>query len=161
MGNPQIAAIDVVLDQQEAPARLQQRGQTAHQPRLVAVAHKVQRIGHHQAIERRQGQWASEVGRLRPDDHTGEAPRHVGRAAGQRRPVAVNGVEGRPRPQQVGQGQRERAIARAQVGPEGGRIGGWHARTQEGYVVAMVHIVTCGTGFLSCAPSPATAEDTG
>jgi hypothetical protein len=81
----------------------------------------VQRVGHHHAIEVAQREVAREVGGLRLQLRgfalDGEA--RVGALElGERGAVLVDRVDGGAGGKQIGQRERERALARAEVGPD-------------------------------------------
>jgi len=66
--------IDVVLDQHEASTRTN-RPQEARQE-LALVAHEVERVGHQQAVQRRELEFAGEVGLPLIEGYLGESLSH-------------------------------------------------------------------------------------
>ena len=108
-------------------ARSERGGQAGEDRDLSIATHEMQAVGGDDAVERRQrATAASAPGRPRgpPGD------RREARAGRPRRPsagprVAIDGEDRGARPEQVGEGQGERAGAGAEVGPHGA-VGGRH-----------------------------------
>ncbi len=141
MRHPRIAAVGVVLDQDEPAARAEQRRDSPDDRDVVGL--EVQRVGHHDPGERRQvvcAEVAREVGNDLAEHGRREACRH-GRGLLTERPgVAIDRHDPAARPEKVGQGEREGARARPEVGPVGatgpGRL---DAAPQELDMVVVIH----------------------
>ena len=122
MRHPRIAAVGVVLDDDERRARPEVRGQ-GPDGRDLPIARRRSagcwpRPGHRAAAGR-----AGPSGRRRASSGRRREPRRDGLGVRRERAgVAVHGDDLRARPEQVGQGERERAVARADVRPGAARL---------------------------------------
>jgi hypothetical protein len=137
--HPQIAAVDVVFDQQQPAAGLEAPRNAADHVGLAGVRDEVQGVGHHGAVERRQrvGQGPGEVGFDGVQRDAGEAPLGFAGQLAQCAGVAVDGVNRAAGAEQVGQRQCKSPLPRAEVGPDvGARRDAW---AEEAYVVRVVH----------------------
>ncbi len=103
------------------------------------VAHEMQRVRHHHAVERWQVERPGEVGDELVQDRAGEAASQGSRLLAQGGRVAIDGPDRPARPEEVGQGKREGTRPGSQVGPRRAPFG--HAVGDESDVIRVVHRV--------------------
>jgi hypothetical protein len=114
--HPGVAGIHVVLDQQERAVPFQERADVAKDLFLFPV--KMKRVCHQDAIQRRQGQRAREIGADRVDVLGGPKARPMGLFQfAKPAAVPVNGVYLGIQPDQFAQRKRERAASGTEVCP--------------------------------------------
>ena len=149
MRHPRIAAIGVVLDDDEPAAGPEVRGQRSDDRRPAGRGATKWRLFAATSPSRassaeRQRSVAREVGDA---GSSGASPGSVTRTAAafvsQRAPVAIDGDDPPARTEQVGQGQRERALPCPDVRPRAARL---DRRTEQGDVIAVVHRVSRCSG---------------
>lgn len=133
--NPHIPVIDVVLDEDESAAGSEHRPHPVEDWPLLAV--KVQRVRHHDTIERRQIEVAGEIGGAVFDLRLWEAGRHLPLILSQRGSIFIDGDDLPVAIQQIGQREGERARPCSQIGPSA--LKGGRAIPQQCDVIGVVH----------------------
>jgi hypothetical protein len=105
------------------------------------VPMEVQRVRHHDPVERRQLQRSCEVHAVDLESHAGEAlgQRTLLRAKGAR--IRLHRVDATARPQQIRERQRERPFAGAEIRPD---AAGRDAVAEESNVIGMSHQTSLG-----------------
>lgn len=145
VGDGGVASVDVVFDEEDAAAGAEGASEEADDGERVAL--EVQRVGHDEAVEGRQGD-ALEVARAREVGDVGggvylrEAGAHRLGVAAEGAGVAVDGVDFGAGAEEVGEGEGEGAPAGAEVGPDarllGGGVRAGDAAAEEGDVVVVI-----------------------
>lgn len=115
MGNPRVASIRSVLDDEEAASRTQHL-QHAPEDRPF-VADKVKRVGHHHAIQVTEFQWTGEVGDNNVQPGGGKPPPHRLAQATQGARIAIDRRDVCRGAGEVRQRESEGPFAGAEVRP--------------------------------------------
>jgi hypothetical protein len=120
--HPRVAAICVVLDDHEAPARPQVRGERSDDRHLPVPRDVVQAVGRHQAVQKGQIQRPGQVGDQRREIDVGKPRTDGGLVRPQRPRIAIDRRDPAARPEQVGERQRECTLPCSDVGPRPARL---------------------------------------
>ena len=138
-----VPAIGVVLDEDQVTRRAEVlQGETKH---LELVALEMQRVRHHDPVERGQLERLREVGGKRRDGDIREGVSERPQLDPQGAAVPVDRVDRAGGTEKVGQGEGERSLARPEVGP--GRATPADALPEQSDVVAVVHGEQSGAGW--------------
>ncbi len=135
MGHGEISPVKVVLNHDNLSTGAQITLDQAYNLQLVTL--KVERIGHHDAIERRDFEGQSEIFHLVPDFVVGKSSPHLPIVNAQCTHVLINRMDDPKRAEKLRQGQRERASSCAQVSPLATRA--VDASPNEFNVVVVIH----------------------
>jgi len=134
MGHPRIAAISVVLDQDEAPSGIEEAHDVTNDGHVISM--EVHRVRHDDPVERRQLQRACEVRTLHVERDLGEPLLHRTLLDPKRARVRIHRMDVSPGPEELRERQRERSFAGAEIGPCASRD---HAVPKKRDVVRVTH----------------------
>ena len=136
MRDPRIAAVGVVLDDDEPTARAQVPGECPDDRHLPVARDVMEAVGRDETIQLGEIQRAGQVGGERRELDVREA-RPDGSLVGAQRPaVAIDRDDAPARTEQVGKGKRERPLPCPDVGP---RPAGLDRRPEQADMIGVVH----------------------
>ncbi len=137
MGDPHVAPVCIVFDQDETPAGAQVAAYQLQDG--VFVAHEMEGVSHYDTIQQGKIESPGKIGGDVMDGGGGKAGSHGSFLLSKRSRIPVHGIDLARGSDQIGQREREGSRSRAELGP--GAAWPRHAFLQEIDMILMVHIL--------------------